>query len=68
MYLQIKSKQTGLTGAFLEGGGIQKKEKQITKKRRKNALDNSVVIVWGRNWVEVEEDIAGINYDGKKIK
>ena len=39
--------------------GLNKKEKGLMD------MDNSVVIVVGREWMEVEEGIKGINSNGK---
>lgn len=45
-----------------EHGGIEQKRKLMD-------MDNSMVIVGGRAWVEVEEGMKGINGEGKyKIK
>lgn len=48
-------------GRVLWGGGIE----QIIKKRT-HGYDNSVVILVGEGWVEMEEDIGRINGDGEK--
>lgn len=45
----------------LSKNGRKKKEKELVD------MDNSVVISKGGGWVEVEEDIRGINNEKNKI-
>ena len=56
---RLIDKQQADSSGELRDGGIEQKRKKLMD------MDNSVVIVGGGGWVEVEEGMGGINGDGK---